>query len=180
MIHMKILKFKKINKSTSEIKLQIDAAELADEYKSVLDDLMTDTEIPGFRPGKAPRARVERHNGPEEIWRMARDGATYDAFDKALEEKELSFSDEPDFQHTDYGGEGDYEVTVTFSPEPLSDDDGEKDRSSDIKASDDRKTRLADERKKRIRQRPDTGYSKPPPTQNIKGKTIKSSKKPAN
>jgi FKBP-type peptidyl-prolyl cis-trans isomerase (trigger factor) len=180
---MKILKFKKIKKNISEIKLQIDADELADEYKSVLDDLMTDTEIPGFRPGKAPRARVERQVGPDEIWRMARDGAAYDAFDKALEEKELSFSDEPDFEHTDYDGEGDYEVTVTFSPEPLSDDDsadGEKDRSSDKKGSDDHKTRLAKERKKRIRQRPDTGYSKPPPTQNIKGKTIKSSKKPAN
>jgi len=178
---MKILKFKKIDKKTSEIQLHIDASELADEYKSTLDELVTEAEIPGFRPGKAPRARVERHYGADEIWRMARDGASYDAFDKALEQKEVSFTDEPDFEHTDYDGDGDYEVSVTFNPAPLSDDDGsddDKSRSSDKKGSDDHKARLARERKKRIRQRPAGGHAQQPATQNIKGQTIKSSKKP--
>jgi trigger factor len=178
---MEILKFKKINKTTSEILIKLDAAEIADEYKVTLDDLVKEAEIPGFRPGKAPRGRVERHYGIDEIWRMARDGAAYDAFDKALDEKELTFSDDPDFEHTDYDGEGEYEFKVTFCPEPLTgedDPDDSKEHLADRKVSDEQRAKNAADRKKRIRRRQAHERTQQPTDKNLKAQTIKSSKKP--
>ena len=120
---MDILEFEEINPEESRMKLKLGSEEIKAEFENALTELMSDSEIPGFRPGKAPRNIVERHIGPNEIWRMARDRASRDAFEKVLKEKESTYTGAPDYQHTDYMGEGDYEVEIIYHSEPMKHDD---------------------------------------------------------
>ncbi len=117
---MKILEYKEINPITSRMKLLVEAEELKTAFDKVLEDLGKETEVPGFRPGKAPDHLVERHIGTSEIWRMASDKATGKAFEEALKEKCSSCIKVPDFKHDDYEGHGDYEVEIIYHPEPPS------------------------------------------------------------
>ncbi len=114
---MEILEFEQTDPATYRMRIKVAADTLAKEYEKVLSELVPDTDVPGFRAGKAPRKMVERHIGVDEIWRMARDRSAEDAFEKALKEKESSCVGEADYQHTDYTGEGDYEVAVVYHPE---------------------------------------------------------------
>jgi len=134
---MEILEFEQTDPATYRMRIKIAADTLAKEYEKVLSELIPDTDVPGFRAGKAPRKMVERHIGVDEIWRMARDSAAQEAFEKALKEKETSCVGEPDYQHTDYTGEGDYEVVIVYhaeSQEPAKRD--RKEEPSDGKGPD--------------------------------------------
>ena len=120
---MEILEYKEIDPTSTRMKLRIGSDEMKKEFDKALGELIKNSEIPGFRPGKAPANIVRRHTGDDEIWQMARDEASYNALEQALKEKESSCETTPEFEHTDYAGEGDYEVEVTYNPGPASPND---------------------------------------------------------
>jgi len=117
---MEIVEFEEINPVKYKMRIRIEAGVLAKEFEKALGELSRNVEIPGFRLGKAPEKVVERHIGSDEIWRMARDAASYEAFSSALKAKKKSALGEPRFEHKDYLGDGDYEFEVVFHTEPPS------------------------------------------------------------
>ena len=61
-------------------------------YKQVVNRL----QIPGFRPGKAPRVLVENYMGREAMVRESLDLIVRESLDKAIEEEKLDIFGEPD------------------------------------------------------------------------------------
>lgn len=120
---MEILEFTEVNPVLFKIKIKVDAEAIQAAFQDVLTDLTKDMKLPGFRPGKAPRNVVQRHVGSDELWRMARDRASELAFGDALEQKNTSAASVPNYEHTDYMGEGDYEFTAHFYTQPPSPQD---------------------------------------------------------
>ncbi|MCX6647467.1 MAG: trigger factor family protein [bacterium] len=117
---MEILEYTEINPITYRMKLRIGMDEMKTEFENVLEAMTKDSEIPGFRTGNAPSSIVKRYIGAEGIWRQARDRATFKAFEEALKEKGSSCILKPEIDHTEYDGQGDYEVKVIYHPEPPS------------------------------------------------------------
>jgi trigger factor len=120
---VEILEHKELNPVTFRFKICLTSDEMADHFVKALDHLVPQSQVPGFRKGKAPREMVERHIGTSEIWRMAQDRASREAFHEACELRETSAIVEPRFDLTEYDGKGDFEFTVIFNPEPPSPQD---------------------------------------------------------
>ena len=117
---MEVLEFNELNPVTFKMRIRVDAESLRQAFEEVLADFAKDANIPGFRPRKVPKKILERHIGTEAIWRIARDRASHDAFVQALEIKRKSSLTEPEYEHSEYTGEGSYEYSVVFHPEPPS------------------------------------------------------------
>ncbi|MCX6645133.1 MAG: trigger factor family protein, partial [bacterium] len=82
---MEILEFTELNPVTLKMRIKVATGAIAREYDMVLADFIRNSNIQGFRPGKAPRKLVEIKVGSSEILRIARDKASHDAFKQALE-----------------------------------------------------------------------------------------------
>jgi trigger factor len=67
---------------------------LNDAYKR----LAPRTRVPGFRPGKAPRALVERHYGRETLLHEALDRLVPTVVSEAIEQEKLDIVDRPDLE----------------------------------------------------------------------------------
>ncbi|MDQ2805354.1 MAG: trigger factor [Chloroflexota bacterium] len=78
--------------------------------------LVQKVNIPGFRPGKAPRAIFERHVGREALVQEASQGLMADAIKEALEREGLQGAevDDADIESTDP-----LRIRVVFDQEPL-------------------------------------------------------------
>jgi trigger factor len=50
-----------INTVKKKIRIEIPPADIAKEREKAIADISRKAKIPGFRPGKAPKAVVERH-----------------------------------------------------------------------------------------------------------------------
>jgi len=120
---MEILDFEEINPVTFSVKIKVGSEAIKASFDEILDDLTKDADISGFRPGKAPRNIVLRSVGTDEIWRMARDKSSQQAFGDALTSKKKNSLTAPIIEHIDYSGEGDYEFSAVFYTEPPSPDE---------------------------------------------------------
>lgn len=117
---MKILEHTELNPVASKLRISLTPEEMVSEYEKTLKELAKDSKVPGFRKGKAPRKILERFIGLDEIWRMTREKASINAFKAIAEIENIAPIIEPQFEHTDYNGKGDYEFTAIYHPEPPS------------------------------------------------------------
>lgn len=75
--------------NTIEIEVVIDQAKIKEEYDRVLSDLQKKTEIKGFRKGKAPKEKVEKVVGQNEIYQQVINNILPQAYQKAVEDQQL-------------------------------------------------------------------------------------------
>jgi len=110
--------------------LTLDESELDDAKTAAARKLSQDMKIKGFRPGKAPRAVVERMVGAEALRSEAIDEALPEAVTDALREEELSPVTAPrveDMRDVDGGGvEVDVRITLWPTVDEAPDFEGRK------------------------------------------------------
>ncbi len=76
------------------ISIQIPADEVAQQIGTSIETVLTETELPGFRKGRAPRRLVERRFGST-IRREAKNQLVAEAYNKAIEDHKLRVIGEP-------------------------------------------------------------------------------------
>lgn len=76
------------------ISIEIPADEVAEQIGTSIDTVLTETELPGFRKGRAPRRLVERRFGST-IRREAKNQLVAEAFSKAVEDHKLRVIGDP-------------------------------------------------------------------------------------
>ena len=87
-----------LNPSEIELKIEIEAEEVARTIDQVYQEFSDSAEVPGFRKGKAPRHLLERYISPESVKRRAVELMVPPAYRKALEEKDIHPYAEPEVE----------------------------------------------------------------------------------
>jgi trigger factor len=120
--------------------LKLDEAELEDAKDRAARKLSQDLKIKGFRPGKAPRAVVERMVGADRLRGEAVDEALPEMVGKAIEEAELAPVTTPRVEAVRDGDDGAIEVDVRLTLWPTVDvlpDYGDREVVVDVPEVDD-------------------------------------------
>ncbi len=98
--------------------VHLEEGELEDAKNAAARKLSKELKIKGFRPGKAPRAVVERMVGPESLRREAIDEALPEAIGKAIEENDLAPVVTPRLENIRDGDDGSVELEVRITNWP--------------------------------------------------------------
>lgn len=83
------VKLNRLPDNSLEIEIVIDWSKIKEEYDRVLTDLQKTTEIKGFRKGKAPKEKVEKVVGQNEIYQQVINNILPQIYQKAVEEEQL-------------------------------------------------------------------------------------------
>ncbi|MDF1712541.1 MAG: trigger factor [Akkermansiaceae bacterium] len=81
------IRLEKKEKCLATLSIEVPAETVADERAKVLKAFVTQARIPGFRPGKAPKAVIEKAHG-EDISREVESRLIQNSFQEALKENE--------------------------------------------------------------------------------------------
>jgi trigger factor len=105
--------------SRVELEVEVDAERLERQVERVFDRHNQRAKIPGFRPGKAPRAMYERTYGTEHLWAEAAEDVVEDVYRDILDLEDLSPLDKPDVEITklEAGKPLKWKATVVVRPE---------------------------------------------------------------
>jgi trigger factor len=100
------------------VRVELDAAAVDAAFDAVTKDIQKQASLPGFRPGKAPRAMVEKKYGAE-IKDEARRKLIGDNYRKAIEEQKLQVLGQPDIEEVQFerGQPATFTATVETAPE---------------------------------------------------------------
>ncbi len=110
--------------SRLEIRLQADAEEIEKAYDRVFSRLQQEAHIPGFRPGKAPRALIERRFDAASLRRLAWQDFLEKSYLPSLEELKIEPYGEPELPDLEEwegfqrGQDLEMAVTWTIRPRP--------------------------------------------------------------
>lgn len=102
------------------LKITAPAAEVNAGYKKAVQKIADQTNIPGFRKGKAPRAIIEMHYGKEAVKQEAFEIVANKAYSEALDQEKLIPVSDPKVEESTFEEGKDMELTikVTLKPEP--------------------------------------------------------------
>ena len=81
--------------------IEVPAEEVNKEIEKIFDETKRSAEVPGFRPGRAPRKVLEKRFG-KHIRQTAIDGAVAESLEDALKSEGLSAINEPDIQDVSF------------------------------------------------------------------------------
>ena len=85
---MKVTREKTENRQAF-LTVEMEPAELEESLEKSYLHLVKETNIPGFRKGKAPRTVLEQHIGKEKLFEEALNNLIPQAYEKALKEQEI-------------------------------------------------------------------------------------------
>jgi trigger factor len=77
------------------VRVEIDAERLRAQTDRVFTRRVRDARIPGFRPGKAPRAMYERRYGAEHLWHEAAEDLVDETYREIVRREDLAPLDQP-------------------------------------------------------------------------------------
>jgi trigger factor len=99
------------------MRIEVDAKAVDEVFDSVTKEFQKQAELPGFRPGKAPRDMVlKKYSG--EISEEAKRKLIGDNYRKALEEKKLSVIGYPDIEEIAFGRGQNLQFAATIETAP--------------------------------------------------------------
>jgi trigger factor len=101
------------------IEVEVDPDRVARATDRVFSRHVQHAKIPGFRPGKAPRAMYERTYGSEHLWQEAAEDVVEETYGEILDAEKLEPIDKPEVRIT-ASGEGKplrYTVSVVVRPD---------------------------------------------------------------
>lgn len=113
------VKVENIEKNVIKLEIEVDAAVFEEGMNKSFAKNKKKFNVQGFRPGKAPRAMVERIYGEHVLYDDALNFVIPDAYDKAVEENNIVPVDQPEFDIVSIGGGQNLVFTaqVTVKPE---------------------------------------------------------------
>ncbi|MGH2499576.1 MAG: trigger factor [Candidatus Limnocylindria bacterium] len=82
--------------SIAALRVEVDAARLAAATDRVFSRRVREARIPGFRPGKAPRALYERTYGTEHLWHEGAEDVVEETYREIVRREDLSPLERPD------------------------------------------------------------------------------------
>jgi trigger factor len=88
----------RLPQSQVALEIEVDEERLAQAMESAYRRLVAKAKIPGFRPGKAPRAVLERHLGEDTIRQEAIDRLMPQVYQEALEQEAIDPIDRAQFE----------------------------------------------------------------------------------
>ena len=99
--------------------MEVDADRLTRQADRVFERHNQKAKIPGFRPGKAPRAMYERSYGAEHLWAEAAEDLVEQTYREIVELEDLSPLDDPrvDLTQLEPGKPMKWNATVTVRPD---------------------------------------------------------------
>ena len=105
--------------SKVSLEVEVDADRLARQADRVFERHNQKAKIPGFRPGKAPRAMYERSYGAEHLWAEAAEELVDQTYREIVEVEDLEPLDDPRVELTQLepGKPVRWSATVTVRPE---------------------------------------------------------------
>ncbi len=115
---MSVKSCEKREKSMVEMTVEVSAADFEAAVEKAYRKQRGKINMPGFRPGKAPRKMIESMYGPEVFYEEAVNIALPDAYMNAVKEQELDVVGYPEVELLEVGKEGfSFKATVAVYPE---------------------------------------------------------------
>lgn len=106
------------NPCTVVLDITVDEPQVSRAFDSSFREFSRYVNVPGFRPGKAPRSLVERYVDMERLRRHTLEKIVRDTFPKVLEEKGITPYSEPDVEPTDLEDKKPYTYRLIVPLEP--------------------------------------------------------------
>lgn len=103
---------------TMTLNVEVDEQQVARTFDSVYREFSRYVNVPGFRPGKAPRAILERYVNKERVRERALEKLIQDTFPDALEETDLTPFRQPRIEPTDLEDKKPYTYKAIVPLEP--------------------------------------------------------------
>jgi trigger factor len=94
--------FEQLSPTACRVTVTVSPDKFRSKLDSIYNDLARDANIPGFRPGKAPRNILNRRFGREKIIHDATEDVIEDSLWPVLKEKELSIVGHPRVDHDEW------------------------------------------------------------------------------
>lgn len=85
----------RLPESRVQLEIELDQERIDKSVEAAYRKLAPRARIPGFRPGKAPRAMIERHIGKDRIMADALDALVPDVYNEAIETNDVDAIDQP-------------------------------------------------------------------------------------
>lgn len=86
----------RLPESRVQLDIEVDSERLQRSLDAAYKRLAARTRVPGFRPGKAPRAMIERHIGRDRLMNEALDKLVPDVYNEALETEDIDAIAQPE------------------------------------------------------------------------------------
>jgi len=99
------------------LRVEVGAEDVEAAFKDVTGYFVKHANLPGFRPGKAPRAIVQKNFG-EEITKEVKKRLTQDAYKQAMEQEKLKPAVYPDIEEIQFSNNGPYQFAATVETQP--------------------------------------------------------------
>ena len=99
------------------VRVELDAKSVDEVFETITKDIQKQASLPGFRPGKAPRAMVVKKYDAE-IKEEAKRKLIGDNYKKALEEKKIQAIGYPDIEEIQFGRGQDLQFAATIETAP--------------------------------------------------------------
>jgi trigger factor len=103
---------------TVVLSIEVDEQQVSRAFDSAYRDFGRHANVPGFRPGKAPRALVERFVDTERVRRHALEKIVRDTYPKAIEEESLTPFRDPEIDASDLEDKKSYTYKASVPLEP--------------------------------------------------------------
>jgi trigger factor len=104
--------------STLILDIEVDEEQVSRTFDAVYREFSRHVNVPGFRPGKAPRAVVERYVNKDRVRERTREKLIQDTFFKALTEQEIQPYSTPEVDASEIEDKAPYAYKVTVPLEP--------------------------------------------------------------
>lgn len=108
----------KQQKSTLKISVSVESAKVKETYDKVLMDVVKETEIAGFRKGKAPKEKVLENTDVSKLYGEVVNELLRVYYPQALKEKHISPVSNPKVEITEFDLEKDFEFNATVAVRP--------------------------------------------------------------
>ncbi|MDE7010367.1 MAG: trigger factor [Oscillospiraceae bacterium] len=115
---MSVKNCEKLEKSTVKLTVEVSAADFEAAVEKAYRKQRGKINVPGFRPGKAPRKMIEKMYGESVFYEEAVNIVLPDAYAEAVKEQELDVVGYPDVELLEVGKDGcSFAATVAVYPE---------------------------------------------------------------
>ena len=112
------IKIEKLENNEVKLDIEVDAKKSSLEYDKACKKLAKRVNIPGFRPGKAPKAVLEKHIGAEALQREVLESLLPQIFAEAIYENKFEIISEPYVESFEFADDKSLKVVAKFELKP--------------------------------------------------------------
>ncbi len=112
------VKVEKIEKNKLKLEIEVEAEKFEEALQKAYQKNAKKFSIPGFRKGKAPKKMVERYYGEQVLYEDTFNDIGSEAYEKAIEEKNILVVDRNDVDIIDIGSGKNLKFTVEVTVKP--------------------------------------------------------------